>query len=102
MKGTHLSTSDCGAAVFCIGMVNDTQCNTNKSVLLCGLQNGRILIRSLPSLTLLATLDPHLSAGHLGAVMTIVAGPSNTFFSGGSDGIVFAWSLEPSVWAMCD
>lgn len=102
LTGTHLTTSDCGAAVISIGLVTDSVGGTNKSVLLAGLQNGRVLVRSLPSLTLIATFDPQLCLGHQGAVMTIVPGPANTFFTGGSDGIVYAWSLEPAIWGMCD
>jgi len=98
-QGNHMVTSDCGNEVISIGLVTDSVCNTNKSVLLCGLQNGRILVRMLPSLILLATFDPHLTVGHKGAVMSIVPGPSNTFFTGGMDGICFCWGLENNVWA---
>ena len=71
-QGKHMVTSDCGNEVISIGLVTDSVFNTNKSVLLCGLSNGRILVRSLPSLVLLATFDPNLVVGHKGAVMSIV------------------------------
>jgi len=31
--------------------------------------------------------------------MSITTGPQNTFFTGGSEGKLLAWALEPKIWA---
>ena len=98
-QGQCLSTTDNDARVFSIGLITDSVNSSNKTLLLCGLENGRILVRALPNMALLATFDPNLTVGHQGAVMSITTGPQNTFFTGGSEGKLLAWALEPKIWA---
>ena len=68
-------------------------------VLLIGLESGNIACRNLvqtqktPAFALLFVLAQKYSAAHRGAVKSIAAGPSATFYSGGADGNLMVWQF---------
>jgi WD40 repeat protein len=73
----------------------------NHEVLLLGTDAGSILARTLvatpniPAFSLLFTLSEYGSgAGHNGAVKSLAAGPSATFYSGGTDGKMLVFSFS--------
>lgn len=84
--------------VVCMAISHDAQ---SQPLLLCGLTNGEIAIRSLkqtsttPAFTLLMTLNSRfLGCGHLfGAVRCLETGPHSTFYSGGEDGKLNVWQV---------
>jgi WD40 repeat protein len=84
--------------VVCMAISHDAQ---SQPLLLCGLMNGEIAIRSIkqtsttPAFTLLMTLNSrYLGCGHLfGAVRCLETGPHSTFYSGGEDGKLNVWQV---------
>eukprot|EP00559_Dactyliosolen_fragilissimus_P005372 CAMPEP_0184865702 /NCGR_PEP_ID=MMETSP0580-20130426/18806_1 /TAXON_ID=1118495 /ORGANISM="Dactyliosolen fragilissimus" /LENGTH=370 /DNA_ID=CAMNT_0027364997 /DNA_START=617 /DNA_END=1729 /DNA_ORIENTATION=+ len=93
------TTSDVGITCICLG--KDTKENP---ILLCGMENGKIYMRSLlqtqnvPGISLLVVLDRQFQhVGHDDAVKCIKSGPSGTFYSGGSDGRVTVWQIVDSL-----
>jgi len=87
-----------GQGVVSISLVNDA---SNRPLLMCGLENGNIMIRSVlqtqktPAFCLLMTLSSRFTnVGHTnGPVKCIRAGPSATFYTGGNDGKVNVWQV---------
>jgi len=102
VKAWNGSNGDCvasethGQGVVTIALTNDLKGNP---ILLCGLEAGNIMIRSIlpspnaPALCLLFTLSAKYTAGHEGPVRALRAGPANTFYSGGSDGKLNVWEI---------
>ena len=82
-----------------VGRIVDTV-RTAPPLLLVGLESGNIMARNLEptakiqkAFAAIMTLSSRYSAGHEGAVNTVLAGTHGTFYSGGIDGKVLVFEL---------
>uniref|UniRef100_A0A7S2JW42 IP5PC-F beta-propeller domain-containing protein n=1 Tax=Leptocylindrus danicus TaxID=163516 RepID=A0A7S2JW42_9STRA len=98
-NGEMCISSDHGEGVICLATVSDSG---GKPVLVCGLESGAILLRSLattpstPAFTSLLKIVAYYTNGighEDGPVKCLRAGPSNTFYSGGEDGKLNVWQV---------
>ena len=96
-NGECLSTTDHGVGIVCMAISADTKGN---AILLLGTAYGKIMIRSLSQtakarpMCFLCSIDYRYSnCGHEGPVKSIIAGPSNTFYSAGDDGKLIVWQI---------
>jgi len=89
-KATLQATESQGQGIVSLASLEDPG---NNMVLVIGLEKGNIMVRHLPSFMNLFTLDARYTFGHQGAVRTVVKGPSNTFYTGGEDGVVLVWQI---------
>lgn len=102
--GDCLSGSKGNEGIISMCIAKDVAGN---DLLLSGLENGCIQARNItpqgaktPALTLLFTLNHgNLGMQHDGAVYSLMAGPSGTFYSGGADGQMFVLSFADNVLA---
>mmetsp|Transcript_2540 Transcript_2540/g.5843 ORF Transcript_2540/g.5843 Transcript_2540/m.5843 type:complete len:271 (-) Transcript_2540:73-885(-) len=89
-------TESHGQGVVSMALSSDLHSNP---LLLVGLVNGDIMVRSLlqtakaPAFCLLLKLSNKYTGCHDGAVRAIEAGPSNTFYSAGADGKLNVWQI---------
>lgn len=103
VKVWNTSNAECmasephGMGVACITLSADIKGNP---LLLCGLENGDIMIRSIlqtpttPAFCLLLKLSFNYTFGHEdGSVKCLRPGPANTFLSGGEDGKLNVWQI---------
>jgi WD40 repeat protein len=61
-------------------------------LIVVGQQDGSVVIRDVTSdMAVAATLHGGRNAGHTGEVRTVLAGPSDYFFTGGNDGRFCVW-----------
>uniref|UniRef100_A0A7S2RKC5 C3H1-type domain-containing protein n=2 Tax=Eucampia antarctica TaxID=49252 RepID=A0A7S2RKC5_9STRA len=95
-NGTCMATIPHGTGITCMALVPS---KLNVPVLLVGCESGKIMIRSVlqtgttPAFTLLASLSSRYTCGHDRPVKTLVAGPAQTFYSGGDDGKLNVWQI---------
>ena len=64
-----MNTTSMGKEVSCLRVMTDA---SNQTLLIVGLVDGRILIRSLPALDLLVILDTQHTVSHNAAVRSIL------------------------------
>jgi WD40 repeat protein len=103
-SGECLSATSSNEGIICMCIAKD---GANNELLLTGMEQGTIQCRNLtpvgtkvPALTLLFTLSRgNLGNQHEGAVYAVTAGPSATFYSGGSDGKMLVFSFAGDVLA---
>lgn len=95
--GQCVASEGHGEGVVSMSMATD--CN-GKPLLLLGLESGNIMARNLEptakiqkAFSPIINLSSRYSAGHEGAVNTVLAGTTGTFYSGGIDGKVLAFEL---------
>jgi WD40 repeat protein len=74
----------------------------NKPILICGMDTGTLILRSMESMVYLCSLEIGRNAGHDGPVYKIVAGPpntkfSNTFYTAGDDGNMMIWQISGDI-----
>ena len=95
-NGTCMFSESHGEGVVSMALSADLKGNP---LLLVGLESGAIMVRSIlqtpnaPAFCLLITLTQMFTSGHDGSVKSIRSGPSNTFYSAGSDGKVIVWQF---------
>ena len=100
-NGECKSTTNHGVGIVCMAISLDKDKN---SVLLCGTETGKIMVRMIFQTTytnepmrLLASLDVnYIHVGHEGPVKQIQAGSGNTFYSVGSVGNLIVWKIFKS------
>lgn len=100
-NGQCKSTTNHGVGILCMAITQDIDGN---SILLCGTEIGKIMIRMIwqtpltnETMRLLFSLDKkYTGVGHDGPVKQIKTGPGNTFYSVGSDGNFIVWQIENS------
>ena len=97
MNAECMATEPHGMGVVCMALSADIKGNP---LLLCGLENGDIMVRSIlqtpttPAFCLLLKLSFNYTFGHEdGSVKCLRAGPANTFLSGGEDGKLNVWQI---------
>eukprot|EP00979_Chaetoceros_neogracilis_P012574 scaffold3357_cov268-Chaetoceros_neogracile.AAC.15 len=96
-NGECLSTTDYGASIISMALTADTK---NNALLIAGTAYGKIVIRSLlqtastPPMCYLCHIEyRNTQCGHEGPVKSVVAGPSNTFYTAGDDGNVVVFQI---------
>lgn len=97
-NGECVSTTDCGVGIISMALTADPK---NNALLVLGASNGKIIVRSLlqtsktPPMCFLCSIDHRYSnCGHEGAVKSVIAGPSNTFYTAGEDGKVIIFQIS--------
>ena len=102
VKAWNAVTGECVASeshsegVVCMALARD---GANNQLLLLGMESGGIQCRNLvqtakvAAFQLLFTLGYHHGVQHNGAVKCLTAGPSATFYSGGTDGMMNVFSF---------
>jgi WD40 repeat protein len=86
----------CGVTALC-GMP-DKDCGA--PLLVVGLRDGTMVIKTLPDFASLLCMTPHHSYGHSGAVNAIKMGPGCTFFTASQDKKMMAWQIDQSLYAL--
>lgn len=95
-NGECMASETHGDGVISMALSSDLKGNP---LLLVGLERGNIFVRSVlqtpstPAFCLLFSLSYRYTCGHDGPVKSIRAGPSNTFYSGGDDGMLIVWQI---------
>mmetsp|Transcript_16730 Transcript_16730/g.25070 ORF Transcript_16730/g.25070 Transcript_16730/m.25070 type:complete len:475 (+) Transcript_16730:148-1572(+) len=96
-NGNCLSTTDYGVGVISMALTADT---ANNALLIAGTVYGKIVFRSLlqtantPPMCYLCHIEyRNTQCGHEGPVKSVVAGPSNTFYTAGDDGNVVVFQI---------
>ena len=100
-NGNCLSTTSHGLGIVSMALSTD---NNGKPILLCGTENGSIVIRGIlqtaktAPMALLCYISSSPHYGHNGAVYSIVTGPpntnyANTFYTAGEDGKMLIWQI---------
>lgn len=97
MNAECMASEPHGMGVVCMTLSADIKGNP---LLLCGLENGDIMIRSIlqtpttSAFCLLLKLTSNYTFGHEhGPVRCLRPGPANTFVSGGEDGKLNVWQI---------
>jgi WD40 repeat protein len=73
-------------------VVEETGADMNLPLIICGYDDGTVTLRDPRSnLAPVANLNGGRNGGHTRDVRAVCPGPSNVFFTGGSDGKFFAW-----------
>lgn len=103
VKAWNGSTGQCvaseghGEGVVCMNMIADAQ---GKSCLLLGLESGNLWVRNLEptpkiqqAFAPLMMLSNYHQVAHSGAVRSVCAGPSGTFYTAGDDGKVLVYQI---------
>lgn len=95
-SGECMATIPHGTGITCMALL---PLSSKHPLLLVGCETGKIMIRSVlqtpntPAFTLLASLSSRYTCGHDRPLRTIVAGPSQTFYSGADDGKLIVWQI---------
>jgi len=97
-NGECVSTTSNGVGITCMALSSDLKGN---QLLLCGSDDGRIIVRSLSQtqkvapMTLLCCIDDRFNESHdQGPIKSIKTGPGSTFYTAGDDGQLMIWQIS--------
>lgn len=97
-NGECVSTTSHGVGITCMALSSDSK---GHQLLLCGSDDGRVIIRSLSQtqnvapMALLCCIDNRFNESHgKGPIRSIKTGPGSTFYTAGEDGKLMIWQIS--------